>query len=449
MFRKIWFILFIVVVALSCFLPVNVCAETSPPDITAESAVVMDAETGQVVYSKNMTEKSYPASITKIMTALLAVEKGNMSDILTATESAVGNEAVPRDTTHIMLVDGEQMPLESLLYATMLPSANDAANVVAEYIGGSLSGFADMMNERAKEIGCVNTNFTNANGLPDDNHYVCAYDMALITKTALQNELFRKFFSAVIYTAEPTNKNTERSGATSHKMMKNGEFYYEGVTGGKTGWTKPAKYTCVTSARRNDTELICVLLGCETGDARFSETIDLFNYVFDNFRYVTLSKTVAGPYSANVVKDDYKISVAEYSLDGDITFLLENSYAQSDIKITASVPAEYTADPGPEHITLVVDGKEIATYPLELSLSTLDEPVFVGTGEVSSSGSGGFWNMVVKILVIIGIIILVLAVLFIIIVVYMRLERKKRVERRRRLKQRQQQNSFYFDDKNT
>ena len=105
MFRKIWFILFIVVVALSCFLPVNVCAETSPPDITAESAVVMDAETGQVVYSKNMTEKAYPASITKIMTALLAVEKGNMSDILTATESAVGNEAVPRDTTHIMLVD--------------------------------------------------------------------------------------------------------------------------------------------------------------------------------------------------------------------------------------------------------------------------------------------------------------------------------------------------------
>ena len=96
MFRKIWFILFIVVVALSCFLPVNVCAETSPPDITAESAVVMDAETGQVVYSKNMTEKAYPASITKIMTALLAVEKGNMSDILTATESAVGNEAVNR-----------------------------------------------------------------------------------------------------------------------------------------------------------------------------------------------------------------------------------------------------------------------------------------------------------------------------------------------------------------
>ena len=141
-----------------------------------------------------------------------------------------------------MLVDGEQMPLESLLYATMLPSANDAANVVAEYIGGSISGFAKIMNSRAEAIGCTNTNFCNANGLPNKDHYVTAYDMALITKTALQNEMFRKFFSGVTYTAAATNKNTERTGATSHKMLKASEYYYESATGGKTGWTEAAKY---------------------------------------------------------------------------------------------------------------------------------------------------------------------------------------------------------------
>lgn len=174
------------------------------PDLVATAAIVMDAESGQILYEKNAYERRYPASITKIMTTLLAIEhKVNMNETVTMTDNAVWG--IDRDSTNIGLDVGEKVTIGDLLYATMVKSANECAYAIAEIVGGDVEHFADMMNEKAKELGCQDTHFVTPNGLHDDNHYTCAYDMALITKAAIQYDEFREIAGTQSYTIPPTN----------------------------------------------------------------------------------------------------------------------------------------------------------------------------------------------------------------------------------------------------
>lgn len=266
------------------------------PAVYAESAIVMDADTGTILYEKNIDEQKYPASITKIMTTLLAIEHSNPSDRVVFSDHAI--YGIERASSHIGIRPGENLSMEDCLYAMMLASANEVCLAVAEHIGGDVDTFVSMMNAKAAELGCTNTNFTNPNGLPDENHYVSARDMALIAKAAFQNELFREVCSTKVHKIGWTNLTGEdRWFQNHHKMLfDDSDFYYEGCLGGKTGFTKVALRTLVTYANRDGRNLICVTLKTHNTQD-FIDTATLLDYGFANFHNVTISNTKKADYS--------------------------------------------------------------------------------------------------------------------------------------------------------
>ena len=247
-------------------------------ELKSEAAVLMDGDTGQVLFEKEMHRRMYPASITKIMTALLALERGNLGDTITMSHDAVFS--VGRDTSHIALDTGEELTLAQALYALALVSANDAANGIAEHIGGSMENFAAMMNSRAGEAGALDTHFTNAHGLFDENHYTTAYDMARITLAALKLPKFAEIFGALSYEIPPTNKQRETRYFSSANPMLTGEHKYEGVIAGKTGYIDESGRTLMTAAERDGRTLIAVVMKAAGKNDACEDTAALLDYGF-------------------------------------------------------------------------------------------------------------------------------------------------------------------------
>ena len=259
------------------------------PEVPTPNAVVMDADTGAILYNKGMDEVRYPASITKVMTALLAIENSSLTDQVTMGAEAASLE-VPGNS-RIDAVEGEVFTMEQCLHAILLASANGVTRQVAEYIAGSEENFVNMMNERAKELGCTNTHFNNSSGLPDPDHYTTPHDMALILSEAVKNETFCAIEADLLYTIPPTNMtSTPRELRNHHAMLFEGEWYYEGAFAGKTGYTDEAHNTLVTAAKRNDMTLVCVVMLCDNLDY-INDTRTLLDYGFNNFSHATLDGT--------------------------------------------------------------------------------------------------------------------------------------------------------------
>ena len=229
-----------------------------------------------------MNEIRYPASTTKVMTTLIILE--NIQDLnqnITFTDIILPDLAPGNSTINAQV--GEVLTVEQCLYAIMLASANEVCTQMAVEIAGSVENFTAMMNTKAAEIGCTNTHFVNANGLPDPNHYTTAYDLALILREAVKNEAFCKIAGAAKYTIPPTNKTSASRNMENHNaLLVDGKYYYEGAIAGKTGHTEAARNTLVTAATREDMTLICVVLRSEN-EERFTDTKTLFDYGFDNF----------------------------------------------------------------------------------------------------------------------------------------------------------------------
>ena len=268
--------------------PLSVSAQDFPsgwpsaPEISSASGVLMEASSGQVLFDKSMNEIRYPASTTKVMTTLIILE--NIQDLnqnITFTDIILPDLAPGNSTINAQV--GEVLTVEQCLYAIMLASANEVCTQMAVEIAGSVENFTAMMNTKAAEIGCTNTHFVNANGLPDPNHYTTAYDLALILREAVKNEAFCKIAGAAKYTIPPTNKtSTSRNMENHNALLVDGKYYYEGAIAGKTGHTEAARNTLVTAATREDMTLICVVLRSEN-EERFTDTKTLFDYGFDNF----------------------------------------------------------------------------------------------------------------------------------------------------------------------
>lgn len=265
------------------------------PAIEGEAAVVMEVSTGTVLYEANPHERLYPASITKIMTALLAVENCSLDEEVTFSREAVFN--IERDSTHISRDVGEKMTMEQCLYAVILSSANDCAYAVGEHTGKGYENFIKMMNDKAAELGCTDTNFMNPHGLHDDNHYTSAYDMALIARAAIQNETFRTITGTKRYTIPTTNKhpNEETPLVNQHRMLNayqgDTSQLYEYCIGGKNGYTDISRNTLVTYAEKDDMMLVCVVLK-EDRNSQYRDTRMLLDYCFDNFRTWNVSENV-------------------------------------------------------------------------------------------------------------------------------------------------------------
>ena len=257
------------------------------PAIGAQSAVVMDVATGTILYSKNPHDELFPASTTKLLTGLLVIENTTMDEIVTFSSDAVWN--IDRGSTHLSIDVGEQLSVEDCLYGLLLASANEVAYALAEHVGGDMDSFVAMMNERATAIGCKNTHFANSNGLPREDHYTSAYDLALIAKECFANETFCKIASTTKYTIKPTNKQPEeRPISNHHKMLPGFKYEYDGFIGGKTGYTEVARQTLVSCAERNGMRLICVIMK-EEAPAQFTDTMELFDYAFSSFQTVNIA----------------------------------------------------------------------------------------------------------------------------------------------------------------
>ncbi|MCM1136575.1 MAG: D-alanyl-D-alanine carboxypeptidase, partial [Clostridium sp.] len=257
------------------------------PAIGAESAILLEANTGIILYAKNIDEKLYPASTTKLMTCLLAAENCKMNEIVTFSHDAVFS--IELGSSNIGIDENEAMPMEECLYGILSASANEVANAVAEHIAGSTEAFAKMMNEKAAELGCKNTHFVNAHGLHDENHYTSAYDLAVIAKAFFQNELLSRIGNTASHHFEPTDTQPDDFYSRNKHKLITGEIPYEGIKGGKTGFTSNSRQTLVTCAEQGGMKLICVVMKEESPE-QFYDTIKLFDYGFTNFSIVNVKE---------------------------------------------------------------------------------------------------------------------------------------------------------------
>lgn len=354
------------------------------PELTSTAAVLVDQDSGRVLFEKNADEKAYPASLTKVMTVLVAVEaieKGQvaMTDNVTASDSCL--EGMVDDGSTAGIVPGETMPLKDLLYCALLASANEACNVIGEYIGGSVSAFVDMMNARAEELGCTGTHFANTHGLPDENHYTTAGDMALIYREALSHESFAEICGTVSYTVPATNVSAERQLSNTNGLInQNTQLYsgnyYEYAKTGKTGHTSAAGYCLVSSAEKDSVKLIAVVLGGQatqnsSGGYDYGNFIDsrtLYDWGFENFsvREILSSSELVTEVKVAMAEDDGKATLRPNSV---ITALVANDFDVESLE------------------------RDIVIYS-ERDGETLEAPIAAGTvlGEITLSLDGDIYG---------------------------------------------------------
>lgn len=250
------------------------------PEVKGDGAIVIDADTGNILFEKNIYEQFYPASTTKILTTLVALENGRLNDVLTVSYAA--DNYVSKTSSRMGLTEGEQVTVEQALYGIMLESGNEATYAVGEHVGKSIAGFIKLMNKKAKALGCERSHFANSHGLHDEEHYTCCYDMSLIARAAYENKEFMKITGTAFYNMPATNKH-EAKVLTNHHWFLNGTRKYEYCIGGKTGATNQAGYALVTYARKEGKNLISVVMHAPTWEDVYSDTKKVLDYCFDHY----------------------------------------------------------------------------------------------------------------------------------------------------------------------
>ncbi len=348
------------------------------PNPAAAAAILIDKDSGYVLYDKNSDEKRYPASTTKIMTALITLENAeNLDELVEVTEEDfIG---VASDASKAGFMVGEQVPVIDLLYGLMLPSGNEAANTLARYIGGSIENFADMMNEKAKELGCKNTHFVNPNGLHDDNHYTTARDLAIITQEALKDETFALIVNTAQKTLSETNMTPMRDGKPlkvyTTNMLIYSRYqpeYYTYAKGVKTGFTSQAGYCLVSTAIYKESQLISVVLGCEkpAGAANantFEASKTLFRWGFNNFETVDMVKkdeTVSEVAVRLSTQQDTLVVVTKGDISGIMPIDADKNKIERKMDLPESVNAPITQGQKIGTMTVSYNGVEYGTVDL-------------------------------------------------------------------------------------
>ena len=401
------------------------------PNLHSNYYLLADLDTGKILHSKNADKKVYPASTTKILTGIIALERCNLEDTVTATSEAI----TPIDNTHsnMGILVGEKLTVEQLLYGLLVDSANDAANVLAIHISGTLDEFAKTMNNKAEELGAKNSHFANAHGYHDDDHYTTAEDIAIIAHYAMQNEMFRELVSTSKYQIPATNKYKETRYFSNTNMMlsanRTSHHLFKYATGIKTGSTDEAGSCLVASAEKNGTRLFSVVMKCEneglTDQAySFTDSRSLLDYGFKNYKHITISKTTDVVESSKVreAKDGVRVSL---SPQNDIIVLLPVNTDLSLIEFSAEVNEDIKAPIQKNDVLGMV------TYTLDGEV--LGEAKLVAGNDVERDF---FLHIIFTIWDIVSDPIVILGVLFIVFfILYIRSSRRrKRRIRRSKLK---------------
>ena len=435
------------------------------PEIQASSACLMEAHTGTLLYSKDADSTYYPASTTKVMTALVVLENcSNLQDIVTFSNAAV-NEIDP-ESSRIGAMVGEQLTVEQALYGLMLKSGNDCGVALAEYIAGSEAAFAEMMNAKAAEIGCKHTHFVNSHGLTDPNHYTTAHDLALIMRAATKNETFNVIDSTYSYVVPSTNLRADGfpTWYMGNKMINPyNEEYYEGVISGKTGFTDEAGNTLVTYAKRGDMELICVIM--KSNSTHYSDTKILYNYGFENYHVFAMKDAASafttenlgfyasldGAVSRDVlsieqVNDSWVVLPMEVGL-GDITSKIRFGEKQGVTRQIAELVFQYgDVEVGKTALVLNFPDRNLVAETMEVQPmeEETEQTVIIETQEVKESAVDMLKKASPVPLPVLGIVVVLLVALVLLFLFLMRpAARKRRASRKRRREYMKNSKKYY------
>jgi D-alanyl-D-alanine carboxypeptidase (penicillin-binding protein 5/6) len=404
----------------------NLVVFAAPPQVSAPAAILIDSESGRVLYEKNADVKMYPASTTKVMTGLLASEFKNLDEQITASPNVV---KIERGSSQIYLNPGEILTMRQLLYALMLPSANDAAIAIAEAIGGSVDGFATIMNERAQSLGAMNTHFANPNGLHDDNHYTTARDLSVIAREGMKNPIFREVVGTYQYVIPATNKQVERNYLTNgNKLISkvNNKYKYEYAIGIKTGYTTKSQHCLVGGAKKDNLELISVILG-DAKDFIYTDSIALFEYGFANFKKLEILKKDMIVTTVDIENGDRKLNLLakeDYLLTGKVEELEEIQKTKT-ITLKEGITAPVKKGDIIGSVTYIIDDKKQKSVELIAEEDVLSTRIFDKLAEANKKTK--WWQIVL--------IAIVLFLAWRTIVTYRNLKRRKRglfLDRRKR-----------------
>ena len=449
---KIFPLIILISLVLGCAAPAGWALDD--PVLAAEAVILADLDTGEILYSKNMDQSRSPASLTKIMTAMLAfeaVENGQctMDDIVTA--GADCRTGMGEDSSTAGIQPGEQMSFRDLIYCALIQSANESCNIIATYLSGSIGAFVEQMNAKAAEIGCTNTHFVDPNGLSSENR-TTAYDLYLISREAVRHQEFMAICNTPYYEIAPTNMADTRTMNNSNALISAGSVYgsgylYEGASGVKTGYTRAAGYCLISTAERNDIRALAVVLGCggqlNTGDEdffNFVSTIDLYDWLFENFSHRTLLSST---------EFFQKVDIALAQGDGgailhperDVTALLPNDIPAESISTSVTIyddklVAPIAAGTPLGEVRILVEGVDHGIIPL-INSSDIEMSKFEYIKMQLKNFFSKGW-----VITVIVIILVLLAIYLILVARYRRLRRRHLRERRRAEEQRRRQRAM-------
>ena len=406
------------------------------------SAMLIDLGSGTTLYGLDVYEQNYPASLTKIMTCWLALEHGNLDDILTVSETALQNLHESGSTAGLQV--GEQMRLEDMLYCMMLESANESCQVVAEYISGSVEAFVELMNQTAMELGCIGTHFANPHGLHDEEHYTTAYDLSLITMRALENEDFQRITKTAEYVVPATNLSEERKLTTTNRLLIDSAasgFYYSKAAGIKTGFTTPAQCCLISTADDGNLQLLAIIMGAplqpdENGNwvyRNFPEAINLFEYGFDNYHLSTVMSTLY-PVAELKVNQSAGATTVALAPSQEVRCLIDQNYNKDDVVLEIHLPSK-TVD-APVEAGQVLGSVTVVYQDMVLGTSDLTAITSIPRSEITHKAENtknyvtrNWWKWLFGIVIAL---VVLLVVYILLMQVYRRQMRKRKIAARRR-----------------
>ncbi len=385
------------------------------PLIGAQSAILMEANTGAILYEKNIHDKLYPASITKILTALIAMESCPLDDIVTYSNEAVNSIDWLTDS-NMGIKAGEQITMEQSLYGLLVGSANEAGNAIGEHISGSIDSFVDLMNKKAKDLGCRDSHFVTSNGIFDENHYTSAYDMALIAQAFFSNDLLCKMASTANYTIPVSSTVSQEMNVHSkNQLFANKPYAYEYLVGSKTGYTSEARQTLVSCAQKDGLKLICVIMK-EESPSQYTDTIDLFNYGFSNFYAVNISETdtkytVGNNSFFESDSDVFGNSAPLLAINSSDIIVLPNTADYKDVE------SELDYEGGNEKAAAIINFTYNGSYVGSASVEIVQDPPAVSkTGDSAKTALGQVYYINIKnvLIIVVAVVVLLFALISIV-----------------------------------
>ena len=421
------------------------------PEVSAQAAILMEAKTGAILYAKNIDERLYPASTTKILTCTLAMENCDLDEMVTFSYEAV--HAVPWDGSKVGMDAGESIPMQQALEAILVGSANEVSNAVAEHVAGSMDEFVNMMNKRVEDLGLENTHFMNANGLYDDNHYTSAYDLAVIARDFFSYDILGKMARTPKMEFTPTATQPDEFTVNSKNMLLEGKkYHYEYLVGSKTGYTDLARQTLVSCAKKDGMELICVVLK-EESPTQFTDTIALFDYGFNNFTIESIkgkefsfdsNKSGFFKTGTDIFADSKDIQI----LNDNAKIILPNNATFDDLKmnvvydtdnVNAVAKAEYSFNGNVVgYADILLNSQKTTLFDESENTAPAEDVTFVS----NQDGKSLFVNIKIVLISLVAFVVLVTAVLLI----YKKIIMAKRDIRKKKVNKSREKERIYRDE---